>query len=75
LNEFDKVIGYKFSAGGKRFKIKDFINEFDFGGALLERLEREPYHRELGLRWSEISFVDRRISIELSYTLSDDESD
>ena len=60
---------------GKKFKIKDFVDDFDFRGALLEKLSNEPYHRELGLKWSEISFIDRRIKIELSYTLSDDESD
>lgn len=41
----------------------------------MERLKREELHQELGLRWSEISFVDRRIKIELSYCLSDDESE
>jgi hypothetical protein len=41
----------------------------------LEKLAKEPTHRELGLKWSEISFVDRRIKIELSYALSDEESD
>jgi hypothetical protein len=35
----------------------------------------EPEHHELGLRWSEVSFVDRRMKIELSYMLTDDESD
>jgi hypothetical protein len=48
---------------------------FDFKGALMDKLIKEPTHRDLGLKWSEISFVDRRIKIELSYTLSDEESD
>lgn len=74
-NEFDKSIGYRFSTGGKRFKIRDYVGRFDFRGALLERLQKEESHRQLGLRWSEISFVDRRIKIELSYCLSDDESE
>ena len=74
-NEFDKSIGYCFSAGGKRFKIRDYVGKFDFRGALMERLRREESHRQLGLRWSEISFVDRRIKIELSYCLSDDETE
>lgn len=30
---------------------------------------------EMGLRWREIVFKDRRFRIELSYVLSDDESD
>lgn len=68
-------MGYNFTHNGKRFRIKDFINRFDFGGALLEKLSEERSHRELGLRWSEVSFVDRRMKIELSYTLSDDESE
>jgi hypothetical protein len=70
------VIAQKYSAAGeKRFKIKNFVSRFDFRGALMEKLMKEPKHRDLGLKWSEISFVDRRIKIELSYTLSDDESD
>ena len=75
MNEFDRSIGRPFAAGGKKFKIKDFVNDFDFRGALLEKLSEEPYHKELGLRWKEISFSDRRLKLELSYALSDDESD
>ena len=41
----------------------------------MEMLSKEDSHQELGLRWKEISFVDRRIKVELSYVLSDDESD
>ena len=41
----------------------------------MEKLNTEEQHLELSLRWSEVSFVDRRMKIELSYTLSDDESD
>jgi hypothetical protein len=73
LNEFDRSIGYRFS--GRRYKIKDFINHFDFGAGLMERLVMEPVHHELGLRWSEVSFMDRRMKIELSYTLRDEESE
>jgi hypothetical protein len=51
------------------------VNDFDFRGALLEKLKDEPSHRELGLKWKEISFIERRINLELSYALSDDESD
>jgi hypothetical protein len=74
MNEFDRTIGFK-CPGGKKFKIKDFINEFDFRGALMDMLDQEQSHRELGLRFREISFVDRRMKVELSYTLSEDESD
>jgi len=51
------------------------MNDFDFRGALCEKLSKEPYHKELGLRWKEISFSDRRLKLELSYALSEDESD
>ena len=51
------------------------MNDFDFRGALLEKLREEPSHRQLGMKWSEISFIERRFKIELSYALSDDESD
>lgn len=51
------------------------MDEFDFRGALCEKLSKEPYHKELGLRWKDISFNDRRLKLELSYALSDDESD
>ena len=61
--------------GGKKFKILQYIREFDFGSAVLERLSRDERHKEMGLRWREISFKDRRLKIELSYVLSDDESD
>jgi len=64
-----------FQPEGKKFKIKHFVNDFDFRGALLEKLREEPSHRQLGMKWSEISFIERRFKIELSYALSDDESD
>lgn len=51
------------------------MNDFDFRGALLEKLSEEPSHRQMGVKWSEISFIERRFKIELSYALSDDESE
>ena len=75
MNEFDRAIGHQFLGNGKKFKIKDFLGEFDFGSALLDILSQEPKHKELGLSWSEVSFVDRRMKIELSYTLTDEESE
>ena len=75
MNEFDRSVGFRFSHNGKKFKIKDFLGEFDFGAALFEKLLEEPYHKELGLTWSEVCFVDRRMKIELSYILKDEESE
>jgi hypothetical protein len=63
-NEFDRSIGHRFTAGGKRFKIRDFMGQFDFPGVFLENLSKEPTHRELG----------RIFHLNID-TLSDDESD
>jgi hypothetical protein len=74
-NELDKALRWTGGNGAKKYKIKDFVRQYDFRGALLERLAHEPQSENYGLKWADISFVDRRISLELSYTLTNEDSD
>lgn len=74
-NELDRVLRWNGGTGNKKYKIKDFIRRYDFRAALLEKLANERHADNYGLKWSDISFVDRRISIELSYILTNEDSD
>jgi hypothetical protein len=76
-SEFDTSVGwlYNSGAGPKRLRIMQYIREYDFSSAVLEKLVGDERYAEMGLRWKEIVFKDRRFRIELSYVLCDDESD
>ena len=70
--DLDKAIGYK---GPKKYKITDFIKVYNFRGALLDKLANEEQADIFGLKWVNVSFLDRRIAIELSYELANEDAE